>query len=150
MGFNATTAQVEPLDYDLTAWGGPQGVTPEPDNDRIQAFWNSYGDFFREQRDRLKAYQDRIDATDELGGDDLAGRARRKAAVQALEAEYEQDSKDRAPARIKQRCEIFAAVCSDQPDFDALHALPGRILDSFEAWLVDALSPKASRLATNN
>lgn len=158
MGFNSAEA-VEALAYDFTAHGGGAGGIPEPDHDRLREFWNAYGAFFREQRDKMQAFKDQLDAVDNKWGEQAAlqggkldeqQQAQRDAETKAIEDDWEQGQEVAQAERVKQRVLMFAAVCNDQPSVETLTALPPRILDAFEAYLVDELSPKGSKIGMSD
>lgn len=143
MGFNAADA-VEPLGWDFTKFGGTAGDTPEPSIDQIGEFWKGYGAYMRAQRDRIQKYTDRLTEIEKI-----QDASKRQEALAEAEAEYEAMQAGVVEERRKQRAEIFSALCSNQPSYDEIFALPGRILDAYESYLLDEMSPKGSRADTN-
>lgn len=145
MGFNASS-DVEPIGYDFSTCGGPTGTTPEPSDEQMAEFWTAYAHFIRINRERVDQWGDRIDAIDAEPGLSEADKKDRKRQV---EIEYEEAQVEIAAERKRARCEMMARVCSDRPSFDELAALPSRVLNGFEAYLLGELSPKGSNSGTN-
>lgn len=151
MGFVSANA-VDALDWDFTTFGGRAGTTPEPGHPELAAFWSSWNDYVRLMRDQLDVVQKRTAAvTDEKapGYDRTLSVEARTEAVRAIEREWDAQQIEMVEDRRKMRCGILAAVCADSPSYDDLYALPPRILDAFEKYMIAELSPKVSRTDTS-
>lgn len=123
--FNAGTV-VEPLEWDFTKYKAGKGVTPEPSDEQLSAFFKAM----------MAAAQ--TEGTAELQAITDAGEDQEKmlAAIAALP----EDALSGAKAMIAP----YAALCSGSPSEAQLAKLPPRVRFAFFTWLSGELRPEAS------
>jgi hypothetical protein len=125
--FNAATA-VEAMEYDFSAYNGPQGVIPEPSQGQIEEFFGHVKDI-------------------SLLVGKLQGEAEQLAKREdATQEEIDKFIEELPEDRIKELQSQFAVwvydVSSKTLAVDMLQGLPGRIFSAFFRWLSVELSPK--------
>lgn len=130
-GFDAGKA-VEPLDYDLTAFGGSKGRIPEPSTGAVSEFF---------QELRVMA----VEVKNLMGGktpdgEDLSDSDAAEIMAQMSDTMV-QDMQDRIYKAID-------GLCGGTPPIEEIQALPYRVLGAFNAWLGAQLRPEAQRPAT--
>lgn len=124
--FNLTD-EVGALDYNFEPYAG-KGTIPEPSTMQIQAFRQALGEMLGE-----------VDEDSSNKVDDVALAKRL--------AEYLKSDTTEADEKS---LHIVADVCSNQPSFDDLQALPYRARQAFFGWVVGMLLvPEGARPATN-
>lgn len=127
--FDAATA-VEPMDYDLTKYGGPKGTIPEPSRGQVEVFFKN-----------LKEVNLFIGKTINQA-EQLAKKADDSGDSQSLEEFVESIPED----KIKEYQDQFAVwahdVSSGSLDVGMLQELPARIFSAFFRWLSTELGPK--------
>lgn len=136
MGYKASE-NIDPLDYDFAPFCPEiKGVTPEFEFDSIKAYWNGYQNMLRRHADALNEWMNRRQALGDTPDKD---------ALDSFEADYEKWQDETADNRIETRRRLLAMLCSDQPSYEELCKLPGRVFDDFEREMQAALTPKDSR-----
>lgn len=138
--------QVGRLDYDF----GPfrpeiKGVTPEPETERIKQYWLSIQEMVRRSQEDLQEWNDRLNAIGSPKDDTPEEKARVRDETRAFNREYEEWQRESADRRIEIRRRALAMVCDEQPSYEELCSLPGRVFDDFEAYMQEELTPKGSR-----
>jgi hypothetical protein len=119
MGFNAEKV-VDPLDYDLTAVGGPKGRVPEPSDKVVFALQEDL-------RSGLTAQG--IDISD------LTDMGRIAKQITALEPEQQTQY-------LESQLAAVARFCGGSPTLEQLQELPYRIRNAFVGWLVGEFNPE--------
>ena len=127
--FDAATA-VDPMVYDLTKYGGPQGTIPEPSQGQIETFFKNLKEVNLFVGRTVSEAQKLAKQADESGD------------TQTLE-----EFVDTIPEeKIKEYQDQFAGwvhdVTSGTLDVAMLQGLPARIFSAFFRWLSTELSPK--------
>lgn len=135
--FNAATA-VETLDYDFTAFGGGEGVIPEPSTGAVNRFFKDMKKLIKEVKKLQKAMEDvNLENEDEvaelpdLDEDDSTSEFQEQTLV--LIAELCGAKRDDDGELIKE---------SGTPSFNDLEKLPYRVLQEFSKWLMESIRPK--------
>lgn len=127
--FDAATA-VEPMDYDLSKYGGPKGTVPEPSRGQVEVFFK-----------RVKEVNLFVGKTVSKA-ERLAKEADESGDSQSLEEYVENISED----KIKEYQDQFAVwmneVSSGTLEVGMLQELPARIFSAFFRWISTELSPK--------
>lgn len=128
-GFDAGSA-VPPLSYDFSAFGGkPKTTIPEPSTEQVASYWAEYvGMISRAQGVGNEAAAKREDETDEERDERIK--------AQIIEGQH------RSTATVSRRREILAELCTRQPDVAELEALPYRLLDAFESYMMRSIRPE--------
>lgn len=154
--FNAATA-VESLDWDFTAFGGGEGVVPEPSTKRINTFFAEIRALakdareLRGQAEGLSQVEESDDLTDEQM-DEVLG-SMDEATAKAV------DFQQRSVEAIAALCGADWVESGDyhedgtpklvlkggSPSLDQLETLPYRVLQEFTRWITDEIRPKTSR-----
>jgi hypothetical protein len=125
--FNLTDA-VGVLEYNFEPYAG-KGVIPEPSAIQIQAFRQALGEMLGEVDE---------DSSDKDEGVVFAKRLSEYLNSDTTEAD-------------EKSLHIVADVCSNQPSFDDLQALPYRARQAFLGWIVGMLLvPEGARPATSS
>ena len=127
MGFNAATA-VEPLDFDFTAYGGPQGVIPEPSTKQINDYFKGLKKIFSQTREMRDLLTD--DLSDEEAEAIIAEKLGDSDSLESLTEELTQ-----------QMLSLTAELCSQTPNEGQIGALPWRVQRAFTQWLAEELRP---------
>jgi hypothetical protein len=118
------------LRYDFKAFGGVQGIIPDPSDEQIE-------NFMRGMRDAAKEFgQD-----DDLDVDSLT--------AEELQELMEDDSNLRIKDAQDRMCELISELCSGSPNKEQLLALPLRVRQGFTRWLqTKLLDPEAGAAAS--
>lgn len=119
--FNAATA-VEALEYDFSAYGGGEGIIPEPTTGQVD-------DFFKV----LKSLYSTINPD--------------SADAEAIEALKNMNEAEAAGIGDQLK-DALAALCSGQPSREHLDMLPFRVFSAFSGWLAGSLRPEAPTSGT--
>jgi hypothetical protein len=128
--FNAKDA-VQPLVYDFAPFHDAKGTVPEPTDDQVADFYAGLG---RHLIDALGAKVDGVDMTDpEAVGNVFAG----------LDGDDHRKLYDNL-------LDLHAAVCSGQPDREAIAALPFRLRRAWYGMVQGWLRPEALTPATSD
>jgi hypothetical protein len=124
------TEEVGVLEYNFMPYAG-SGIIPEPSAIQIQAFRQALGEMLGDVED----------SPDKPAQDDPTLFAKR------LSEYLNQDTTETDEKSLH----LVADVCSNQPSFDELHALPYRARQAFLGWVVGMLLvPEGVRLATSS
>jgi hypothetical protein len=132
MGFDAGKA-VEPLDFDFTAFGGPEGVIPEPSTGQVDDFFDELKSLAHEAKGML-AMADKK-KTGEMSEQDAVE------FLSTLDDDMVQKFRDRMINALDK-------LCGGTPSRTDIEALPYRVLNAFNAWLGGALRPEAPKAVT--
>jgi hypothetical protein len=127
--FDAGTA-IEALEFDFTAYGGSEGVIPEPSSGSVKTYFRSMKDLAKEAR-KFKGIADSLGNVDDLTDDEIS---ERMASIEEAEEGADQlaDMQKRA----------LADLCSGTPSYEELGQLPYRVFQAFNRWLVSEINPK--------
>lgn len=126
--FNATS--VEKLGYDFEMFKQGKGDIQEPDSDQIADFWADYSEVLAVSRERSAGWAEKLE-DEKLTAEDR----------EDLEREAAAWRRENAKQMVARRREMLSALCSGDPNVEQLTALPGRVLDAFESYMMDAISP---------
>jgi hypothetical protein len=127
--FNAGAA-VEKLEYDFTDYGGSEGIIPEPSSGAVKAYFRSMKDLAKEAR-KFKGIADSLGEVDDLDDEQLADR------MSTIE-----EAEEGADQLAEMQKRALAELCSNKPTFDEIEALPYRVFQAFNRWLVAEIAPK--------
>lgn len=131
MGFDAN--KVEKLSYNFERFKQGRGDIAEPSYEQIADFWRDYGNLLNRQRDGIAEFEDRIQKTvADNKPDDRAD----------IVAEFEAWQDKVGREMQAERRAYISRLCSDNPSVEQLTALPGRIFDAFESYMLEAIQPK--------
>lgn len=130
--FNASSIGGE-LEFDLSKWGGPKGVVPEPPRFAVSRMLKRVDELFVElglRDDKDKAVETPDDVVDTM----------------------EKVSNEEVFEKMQEGLvDILAEVCGGSPDKAALTALPYRPLQGFFGYLMGELTnPEVSKPDTDN
>jgi hypothetical protein len=128
--FNAKDA-VTPLSYDFAPYADAKGTVPEPTDDQVAQF---YGDLANQLTTALGEKVDGIDMTDPFE-------------VGKVFASLDGDDHRKLYGKL---LDLHTAVCSDQPDREAVEKLPYRLRRAWYGMVQGWLRPEASTPATND
>jgi hypothetical protein len=146
-GFVASE-QVEELAYDFGEYG-PTGMIPEPSAGQIRDFRKAIADMLEAslpedeevEKSNLPVPADGSTPVAEEEESLSQWKKERKALIEAIGRDRTEESEKALMA--------VAAVCSDNPSFDVLNALPWRFQQAFSGWLSEKLLlPKTLTTAT--
>lgn len=116
--FNAETAGVEPMVYDFTAWGvDAKGTIPEPSNQMMETF----------QRRSAETMQ-KASLVESAMGDNPTEEQVARALEEARKLSESMDKN-------------IAKLCQNQPSAEQCAALPFRIKQAFNEWLMAQFRP---------
>lgn len=127
--FDAGTA-VESLEFDFTAYGGNEGVIPEPSSGAVKAYFRAGKALAKDMR-KFKGIADQIGDTEDLTDEEITERM-----SMIEEAEEGVDE-----LQGKQR-HMLADLCGGAITVDDLDRLPFRVFQAFNQWLLGEISPK--------
>lgn len=127
--FDAGTA-VESLEYDFTAYGGSEGVIPEPSSGTVKAYFRAGKDLAKEMR-KFKGISDALGDVDNLSEEEITSRM-----AMIEEAEEGVDE-----LQERQRG-MLVDLCGGAVTRDELDRLPFRVFQAFSKWLIGEISPK--------
>lgn len=119
MGFDAASFR-EPMDFDFTPWGGPQGTIPEPSTKDIQRYFDGLS--------RIKSPA--LPARGDGMSDDEYAEER---------ARFDEET----DAANQRAAELLADLTQQTVTADQYMGLPARVKQSFSKWLMGELSPEA-------
>lgn len=136
-GFNATEA-VEKLEYNFGRYDDDQThEIPEPSSDQVATFWSSFFGIVQRSREA-------VDKAAKAPEDETAEQRDERLKAQIVEGQH------RTVENLAERRKLVAALCSNEPSIEKLEALPHRIFDAFESYMLAALNPEASGAATTS
>lgn len=119
------------LRYDFKAFGGVQGIIPDPSDQLIE-------DFMRGMRDTAKRFQQDQADVDGLSDSDVLEMMDDDSAMQIVEAQ-------------QAICQHVSELCQGSPNTDQLLALPFRVRQAFMRWLQGKLlDPEGGAAGTTN
>lgn len=133
-GFTAATV-VEPLKYSLKPYVDKTGTVKEPSDTQLDDFDRAITEETQRLRKLVPKLPDRDDADAYLAAVEEAERA---------------NVSDEATSTFEIQARIHADLCSGEPSFDDLMALPRRVRMHFFNWLNKEVSnPEAGAAAGN-
>jgi acyl-CoA reductase-like NAD-dependent aldehyde dehydrogenase len=135
VGFKATSS-VSKMDYNFEPHVRERGDIPEPSSDQIAAFFDAQESAMREWRDALAELQPE--------GEEKTWTPEQRREAERAMADYVREHREE---RLQRRVEILSAVCSGKPSVTTLTELgstASRVLDAFESYIWEELSPKGS------
>jgi len=157
--FNAATA-VESLDYDFTAYGGGEGVVPEPSTGAVNTFFNNMKILAKEVT-ALSELAKEVDV-EGMTDEDLAKHMASIDEAQAGAEHYQRKTIENLAelcGGVREFEEIHTesaeepvtkieTVVGGSPSVDDLSKLPYRVLQAFSQWLMGEIRPKKTTPGT--
>lgn len=123
---------VEKMTYDFSGFNGGKGEIPEPSTEQVAEYFAQLIGNLRSNSTRLRAVPE--DETDEQRDERIR--------TEIIEGQH------RSLETISRRRELLAELCSGQPSLEELCALPHRVLNAFEAFVLGCISPEVQSTAT--
>lgn len=122
------------LEYDLSKWGGPVGVVPEPPRSAVTKLMKEISIAFKES-----GLRDKDEDDDTLTPDEVE---------RTMNQVEDEEMFERLTEKL---IDALAKVCGGSPSREALEALPYRPFMGFFGYLVGNLTnPEGSKPGTNN
>ena len=139
--FNAGSV-IEPMSYDFTAYGGGEGIIPEPSTKQVETMFNDIRRLVLTLKEEVKDISG-VDITnlENASTDDVP-----EEAVKALETMGESLMSKQQDALAA----ILAQVCSDRPNQLELTQLPYRVFAAFQKWLMGEIRPNPQAAVTTS
>jgi hypothetical protein len=151
--FDAGSA-VETLDYDFTAYGGGEGVIPEPSTKKVNQYFNEIKAIAKDVKS-LQAQAKSVENIEEFSDED---------AMEALDSVDMDALQDQATDFQMRMVEALVVLCGGEwvdnepdsegksdglkhveggsPSLEDLENLPYRVLQAFNQWLMEQIRPK--------
>ena len=150
-------AQVERLEYDFTAYAGPKGMIPEPSTETIN-------EYFNRTKTLMQGMQEIRNLTKDIDLDEMTEEQVNEVLAKLGE---EDPGKLSAELMLKTKQNI-AILCGGKameppegspegtlpvfsggsPTYEEIEALPPRVFNAFQVWLVGEVTPKKAARAT--
>jgi hypothetical protein len=141
-GFDASTVVADDdLDFDFSAFGGPQGTIPEPPRELVEAFNN----YFRNAAE--KAGLDVAELA-ELMVPEAPGEPPSSERMRAL-VKLSLDHPEANQQLDKARIEALVKLCQGTPSKEQITALPYRHQEAFFGWLTSKFARPSSTNGTS-
>lgn len=149
--FHAGTA-VEKLEYDFTDYDGGAGFIPEPTTKKVNQYFNEVKAIAKDAKG-LKAQAESLESLEEMSDDEAMEAIGNVDEIQAQADGFQTRMMEALvvlcggewvdnPADSEGKSDGFKHVEGGSPSLPELEALPYRVLQAFNQWLMDEIRPK--------
>lgn len=140
MGTFVAATAVEPLGYDFTAFGGPQGTIPEPSSGQVDAYMAAIRDMAKEVA-ALKAKVESAEAEAKASGEEMTSEQ-----IDEILGSMDDITIEKYQGQM---ADAIHNLTSGTPSADEIKALPHRVKQAFMQWITSEFRAEAGAPGTN-